>query len=546
MISSSPTSKDEIEMGNILFPDDTSFSSNPDLSSSTCATDLNPLLTQTEKTQRLLKDHTVLLNPEKLKRVLNVWATELNQTLVAYHRELYLQQRERRSSEAATGLKEGRNLSKDKLDNQKNVEKENDKASGKSEAWKGKDLGSDVDPEMNSNKGDLSSPQIGTKAGSGQDRNSISSHSTDPNELIETKGRDEVADPGVSKELGKDDGVGTHNGSGPDADPRVLTKHSTSLESMPGSPKENSPKLDISKKSSSQFSDSLNSLASIEGVSEKAPQSVEASSGEKPQGSKDKSRGFADAEDESEVDLCIDWSQVCHVKDPFQLSPQQHMRVSSLVSHCLECGCFGNAGAIFPVRTQGPRTISAKDEASKEVPSSFRSFKDADSSLPSQAERISNQKAASWDPDSIHSHSSAVPDQLPSPSHVTQDSHLTRPAVNGETCEEETAVSGDSAEMLTAQGTVSDKDGQLVKEEEQHQDPKTPTPVLNDSSERDEILDKERALFVRLYFHFIPHRQLRGLLAGADGKWVYATWCAVVTCCQGNVDSLLGVFSCCC
>ena len=544
MVSSSPTSKDEIEMGNILLTDDTSFSSNPDLSSSTCAVDLNPLFMQTEKTQRLLKDHTVLLNPEKLKRVLNKWVTELNLTLLAYHGEICLQQREKMSSEAAAGLKEGRNLSKDELDNQKNVEKENDKASGKTEAWKGKDLGSNVDPEMNNNKGDPSSPQIGSKAGSGQDKNGISSHSTDPNELIETKGRDEVADPGVSKELEKGDGVGTHSGSDPDADPRVFTKYSTNLESMPGSPKENSPKLDISKKSSSQFSNSLNSPASSEGVSEKAPQSVEASSGDKPQGSNNKGRGFADAEDDSEVDLCIDWSQVCHVKDPFQLSPQQHMTVSSLVSRCLECGCFGNAGAIFPVHTQGPRTISAKDQASKEVPSSFRSFKDADSSLPSQAERICNQKAASRDPDSIHSHhSSSVPDQLPSPSHVTQDSHLTGPAVNGEMCEAETTMSGDSAEMLTVQCTVSDKDEQLVKEEEQHRDPETPTPVLDDSSERDKILDKERALFVRLYFHFIPHRQLRGLLAGADGKWVYATWCAVITCCQGNVVSLLGVFS---
>ena len=544
MVSSSPTSKDEIEMGNILLTDDTSFSSNPDLSSSTCAVDLNPFLMQTEKTQRQLKDHTVLLNPEKLKRALNEWATELNLTLMAFHREIYLQQREKRSSEAAGVLKEGRNLSKDELDNQKNVEKENDKASGKTEAWKGKDLGSDVDPEMNNNERDPSSPQIGSKAGSGQDKNGISSHSTDPNELIETKGRDEVADPGVSKELEKGDGVGTHSGSGPDADPRVLTKHSTNLESMPGSPRENSPKLGICKKSSSQFSNSLNSPASSEGVSEKALQSVEASSGDKPQGSKDKGRGFADAEDDSEVDLRIDWSQACHVKDPFQLSPRQHMTVSSLVSHCLECGCFGNAGAVFPVRTQGPRTISAKDQASKEVPSSFRSFKDADSSLPSQAERISSQKAASWDPDSIRSHrSSSVPDQLPSPSLVARDSHLTGPAVNGEMCEEETAVSGDSTEVLTAQGTVSDKDGQLVKEEEQHQDPKTPTPVLDDSGERDEILDKERALFVRLYFHFIPHRQLRGLLAGADGKWVYATWCAVVTCCQGNIVSLLDVFS---
>ena len=534
MVSISPSSKDEIEMDNILFPDDTD-SLNPDLLSSNCVIDLDALLRQTENTQEQLKDYTVLLDSEKLKQALNVWATELNLTLEAYHRELHLQQGERGSSKAPAGLGDGRNSSREERDIWKSVGKESDEVSGKMEAGKGKDPDSIAEPEMNDNYADPATLELGTNPECSPDKDSISPRSIAPNEQMKTKGRGGDVDPGASSKLERGDGVVAHNGSDLDTDPSVFLKHSTIVDNLCGSLKENSPKQGIPEKSNNQSSNSLNSPVSMEGVSEKLQDRVSMPEG-KSQESEVRGSDFVDAENDSEVDLHIDWSQVCHVKDPFQLIPQHHMAVSTLVSHCLECGCFGNAGTIFSVHTPGPRTISAKDQASKEVPSSFKSFKDTDSSVPSQAERIAYQKAASWDPNSVQTyHSTTTPGQLLSCHSVTQDSHLKKTAINGEICTTENTVSQDSAEKLNVQYAFPGEDGKLVEQEEQQQDLKNSRPVLDDSGEGNRIFDEERARFVQLYYHFLPHWRLRRMLTEAYGKEVYATWCAVITCCQGNL-----------
>ena len=544
MVSKSPSSKDEIEMGNILFTDDASFSVNSGLSSSGCAIDLDPLLRQTEETQKQLKDYSLVLNPEKLKAVLTIWAAELNQTLVAYHRELYIQQAKRRSLEPASGETDGNRSSKEEMDNLKNVEKESDKVSANTNAGRGGDPSSDVDPEMNGNTADL---EMGTKEVSVQDRHRIGSQSVDASEQFKTKGSGEGGvDPSANNGCESGEGITViHNGSDLDTDPTVSRNHSTSLEiNVPGNPKENSTKQDIPENPSSQSPNSLNIPASIEGVPEKSRHIVETSGGKSPE-SDIKGGDFADAENDSEVDLRIDWSQVCHVKDPFQLTPQQHTTICGLVSRCLESGCFGNASTIFCLHTSGPKTISARDRASKEVPSSFKSFLDAYSSFPSQAEKVTQQKKAAFQDSKSNStrgqHSNAISDVEPlSSSSGVEDSQSDTPAVGGEARAERKYVTPrDPAENLTSPTPVQYLDRgtsrKSAEQEERGRDPKNSRAAPKDCGDRGAgAFDEERALFVRLYYHFLPHWRLRRLLADADGKSVYATWCAVVTCCQGN------------
>ncbi|KAL8614337.1 hypothetical protein ACOMHN_007675 [Nucella lapillus] len=62
----------------------------------------------------------------------------------------------------------------------------------------------------------------------------------------------------------------------------------------------------------------------------------------------------------------------------------------------------------------------------------------------------------------------------------------------------------------------------------------------DESGEQDVTLqsgDEKRAVFVRLYFHFVPLWRLRRLVVEAGVSTVHATWCALIACCQGPSTS---------
>ncbi|XP_070200387.1 serine-rich adhesin for platelets-like isoform X2 [Littorina saxatilis] len=472
--SHSTSFRDEIDMSDILLPRETP----PALSSilsATCVIDLSPFLKRTEQTQKQLKDHSVLLNPVKLKEVLNTWAEELNQTLVTYHLEVFhqeMQKRKKEKEEAASRSKETDNQVPGKV---KTLETEFSPSSDKMS----RDLGSPVDPEMNNNTTDLtvsedSKIDLCNGVHTRESKAMSLSHSEDPGEQRNNQNHDKTRDSAANDV--RDSKRDIVSDLEPDRDPHSAGSrtHSSDLGNVPSHLEEGSNKQDIPEKTSNRF---LSSERSFENKSPGYGVQVDDS---------------IDAESDSEVDLDIDWRQVCHVKDPFHLPPQQHMLVSNLVSHCVECGCFGNAATIFSFHPEGPKTINAKGEASHPVPSSVESFGDADSGSASLTEKLSAQKGDV-------SVSSASHDQP-----------------TGATSMNSTSSSCQNHHSPSSAASVTDAS----------------QPPMPESDESVDTFDKERALFVKLYYHFLSHWRLRRLLVEDDGREAYATWCALVACCQ--------------
>ena len=522
-LSVSPPTKDEIDMGNILNPDDPQSSSGDDLALS-ATINLDTFLRQTEVTLKQLKDPEIVSTPGKLSRVLNAWATELNHSLLAYHLELCRQQLlHRRTQQAGQSASSGTSQAEEVKDR--------------------KSVPQNIEGIASTNVGDVVSKSV--KGSAPQYDEDISpdmesGSSTDPN-IKDTEANNNVAKPGSPDEIitKAKTSVSDEGTAAADEDAVKRTdveppRHNSTEESVVCNGSVPHLEKDSAVLSKTQDNDKKSTEDSRSEKLQMSSQQHQSKEEAERQGSEEVSLSAqthneeqqkGESVDGSDVDLHVDWSRVCHVRDPFHLPPQQHMMVSNLVTHCFDCHCFGNTATIFAVHTPGPKKIKAKEQACESVPSSFQSFSDTVSSVPSQADVLKSSQ------DTFHSHGGASDPCLNSSMHtdlLPSTSVLENPEKES-TCLVPVDHVSNPAQKSTPHFLDCDKS-------------------KGEDGGGGEKLDAERALFVRLYFHFLPLWRLRRLVVESDGKSVSSTWRAVVTCSQGVWvwGGFGGVFACVC
>ncbi|XP_076449965.1 uncharacterized protein LOC143286311 [Babylonia areolata] len=527
--SSSLPSKDDSDITHVLFTnDDALTSANPEVSAS-CPISLEPFLTQTEITHSQLRDRVTLLNQATLKAVLNTWATELNRTLEAYHRELHRQQTERQKEQQKgkagnADLKHCESPSRQEQNSLRISMSENERISVNGELGQSRGVDSCVGSDADGRFTDPNCPEAGKRSGlvSSQEKGDGAVHAVNPVEQVQDR---EVT------VLQRDDAERSANHDvHRDGSPTNVHDCATVKDGLTAECEETSTRQ-------SHFDQSDSKFPNNDGCGDDASEhkvSVEVS------GENDVQSALKSTPDEalsdSEVESPTDWSQVCHITDPFKLSPQRHTEVSTLVSYCLECGCFGNAASFFGLHTSETQTVIDREHISESVPSSLKSFVDTLPNLPS------------LDPKPLHHVSQESNTVLSYPSSAKNSSDLVVPsdplqcsaASSAEQKLGTKSTSQNFGEHFSAPGVQNSglrEDGKLTK---QCHDSENLRHVSSDNGGVRVTDDEERALFVRLYFHFVPLWRLRKLLMKADNSKVHATWRALISCCQalGHGDTV--------
>ncbi|XP_025087274.1 uncharacterized protein LOC112559969 isoform X2 [Pomacea canaliculata] len=227
--------------------------------------------------------------------------------------------------------------------------------------------------------------------------------------------------------------------------------------------------------------------------------------------------------------LMKDWSEVCHTHDPFHFSQQKHMTVSALALHCLRAGCFGNILSVFPSQLAGPETIHSNPMSSfsSACTNSKPSFQFHDGDPLPFADQSLNLASDQNSCNHNFSGSNSTPSDL----------YVSKLSEGGSSGDKEVSQEGLAPDEGASQADSSaldmyktDLNQDLANKDYNETSADAETSLVTNSADQQEHKDMERALFVQLHYHLLPHWRVRRLVTETEGDDVYHTWCSLITC----------------